>query len=139
MFNWLIQYGRWITLLGLGFVWWWTSLHRNLPQEIFLAILVSFFCVTHAFAIQYLSWIVPFAIVCQEYSWLKRFVLAAFAYMFLAYTTFILGRYIENLIPLPQADWLIIIPAGLPAWLVCIGWTQKLLNNRWEVDHAVGD
>jgi hypothetical protein len=139
MYSWLIQYGRWITLLGLGLVWWWTSLRRNLPQEIFLAILVSFFCVTHAFAIQYLSWIVPFAIVCQEYSWLKRFVLAAFAYMFLAYTTFILGMYIENLIPLPQADWLIIIPAGLPAWLVCIGWTKNLLSNRWEVDNAVGD
>lgn len=131
---WFVQYGRWITLIGLGLVWWWMNSRRELPQEIFLATLVSFFTITHAFAIQYLAWIVPFAILCQEYQWLKRFILAAFAYMFLTYTTLILGMYINNLAPLPQADWFIIIPAGLPAWLVCIGWSKKLLFNRWEVD-----
>jgi len=135
-YNWLIQYSRWITLIGLSLVWWWMNSRRELPQEIFLTIIVSFLAITHAFAIQYLAWLIPFAIFCQEYQWLRRFVLASFAYMFLTYTTLILGMYIVNLVPLPQADWLIIIPAGLPAWLVCIGWTKKLLLNRWEVDRV---
>jgi hypothetical protein len=131
---WGIRYGRWITLTALGLVWWSMNSRRELPQEVFLTIIVSFFAITHAFAIQYLTWIVPFAIYCQEYIWLKRFVIAAFAYMFLVYTTLILGVYINNIVPLPQADWLLIIPAGLPAWLVCVGWAAKLLFNNWEVD-----
>jgi hypothetical protein len=131
---WITLYGRWITLTALGLVWWLMNSRRELPQEIFLTIIVSFLAVTHAFAIQYLTWIVPFAIFCQEYQWLRRFVMAAFAYMFLTYTTLILGMYINNIVPLPQADWLIIIPAGLPAWLVCIGWAKKLMLNNWEVD-----
>ncbi len=62
-------------------------------------------------------------------------MLAAFAYMFLAYNTLILEVHITNLLPLPEADW-IIIASGLPAWLVCIAWTKKLLANRWEADDA---
>jgi hypothetical protein len=135
--NWFIQYSRWITIIGISLVWWWTNLHRKLPQEVFLAMLASFFAITHAFAIQYLAWIVPFAILCQEFLWLRRFVLAAFAYMFLAYTTLILGMYIDRIAPWPQADWLIIIPAGLPAWLVCVGWTRKLLMNSWDADKTI--
>jgi hypothetical protein len=136
-YNWFVLYSRWITLIGLGLVWWWVNSRRELPQQILLAILVSYFAITHAFAIQYLAWIIPFAILCQEYRWLKRYVIAAFTYMFLTYTTLILGMYIDNIVPWPQADWLIIIPAGLPAWFVCIGWVRDLLLDRWDIDQTL--
>jgi hypothetical protein len=130
-FAFFITYGRYLTLLGLGFVWWFWA-RKETPLAGFLTILVAFFALTHAFAIQYLVWLVPFAILDQDYRWLYRYTLGAFAYMFLAYFTLILGMSIDRLLPWPQADWFIIMPAGLPAWLVTLGWLRKrLLRARF--------
>lgn len=133
LFRWLIRYGRYLTLAALGLVWL-VRARKEPPGAGVLTILVAFFAVTHAFSIQYLVWVVPFAILNQEYRWLTRYTLGAFAYMFLAYTTLILEMHITQLLPWPQADWFIIMPAGLPAWLVLIGWAgRRLLGKRIQM------
>jgi hypothetical protein len=127
-FTWLARYGRWLTLATLGSVWLLKA-RKELPAAGLLTILATFFAVTHAFSIQYLMWLVPFAILNQQYRWLTRYTLGAFAYMFLVYTTLILGMNITRLLPGPQADWFIIMPAGLPAWLVTVGWAYRRLTG----------
>jgi hypothetical protein len=124
----LIRYGRFITLTGLGLIFWFKARHES-PRAGILTILLAFIAITHAFSIQYLMWIVPFAILEQEHRWLNRYTIAAFAYMFLAYTTLILEFHITNWLPWPQADWLIIIPASIPVWLITIGWLVRRLRT----------
>ncbi len=130
-FYWFYKYGRYLTLAALGLVWL-VRARKESPEAAILTILVAFFAVTHAFSIQYLMWVVPFAVLVQQDRWLKRYTLGAFAYMFLAYSTLILENHITQLLPWPQADWFIIMPAGLPAWLVTVAWTASRLSGSKE-------
>lgn len=112
---------KYVTVLALGLVW----LLFARKQELFvglLTILVSLLAFFHAFSIQYLVWLLPFAILDRQERWLKRYTLAAFSYMFLAYHTLILRNTISQLLPTRTADLYIIIPAGLAAWLVTLAW-----------------
>ncbi len=122
-----ISPARWLTLGVLAFLWWRRARHRA-PASGFLDILLGFLALGHAFSIQYLLWPLPFAVLEGEARYLGRYVLAAFAYMFLAYYTLIFRNTITNLLPWPQADLYLIIPAGLPAWLVTVAWLRK----RWS-------
>lgn len=124
LFYTVVDTGRYLTLAALGLVWWFRARHES-PGAGILTVLVAFLAVTHAFSIQYLMWVVPFAVLNQDYRWLWRYTLGAFAYMFLTYTTLILEMHITQWLPWPQADWFIIMPAGLPAWLVTVGWATK--------------
>jgi hypothetical protein len=130
LFGWLTNFGRFITLAGLAAVWWFRA-RKECPQEGILTILVAFFAISHAFSIQYLSWLIPFAILSaagytrRDLKWLTFYTIAAFLYMFIAYNTLVLQMTITKVLPWPQADLLIIIPAGIPAWIVCIAWTIK--------------
>lgn len=127
-FQWILSYGRYLTVIGLGFVWFLRARKELLVGSI-LTILVSFFALTHAFAIQYLMWLIPFAALTQDLVWLRRFTIAAFSYMFLTYSTFIFSSSITNLMPLPQADLFIIMVFGLPAWLVTVAWMINRLSG----------
>jgi hypothetical protein len=124
--DWLVRNGRYLTLVALGLVWLLRA-RKEPPAASVLTVLVAFLAVTHAFSVQYLMWVIPFAILVQDHKWLSRYTLGAFAYMLLAYTTLILDMRITYLLPWPQADWLIIMPAGLPAWLIAVGWASKRL------------
>ena len=125
--EWLVDIGRFITLTGLALIFWFKA-RLERPLAGILTILLAFIAITHAFSIQYLMWVVPFAILEQEQRWLNRYTIGAFAYMFLAYTTLILESHITNLLPWPQADLWIIIPASIPAWLVSVGWLVQRLR-----------
>ena len=124
LFHWLVRNGRYVTLAALGLVWM-VRARKDAPADSLLTILVAFFAVTHAFSIQYLVWVVPFAILRQQYRWVTRYTLGAFSYMFLTYSTLILAMHITKLLPWPQADQYIIMPSGLPAWLVMVGWMKS--------------
>jgi hypothetical protein len=123
----MLHWGRFLTLACLG-LFWWVRVRKETPQAGVLTTLVAFLAVTHAFSIQYLMWVIPFAILEQDDRWLARYTLSAFAYMFLVYNTLILESSITRLLPLPQADWFIIMPSGLPAWLVTVAWAW----DRWR-------
>jgi hypothetical protein len=131
LFNWFVRNGRYVTLLGLGLVWFFRA-RKQQPGDGILTTLVAFLALTHAFSIQYLMWVVPFAILVRDQRWLRRYTYAALAYMFLVYMTLILTDNITRLLPWPQADWFIIIPASIPAWLVTVGWLGTRLLGSSE-------
>jgi len=130
IFNWVVENGRYLTLIGLGFVWFWRARHES-PAAGILTILVSFLALTHAFAIQYLVWLLPFAVIDNNIRWLNIYTVTAYIYMSLAYFALILNPAITFVMPLPQADWFIIMPAALPVWIVTIFWMiDRLKDNR---------
>jgi len=118
------QGSRFLTLFLLGITWFVLCRKAKIIPSI-LTILIAFLVFTHAFSIQYLSWLVPFAILNRDYRWLNRYTLASFSYMFLVYNTLIMTTSINNLLPMPAADLAIIIPFSLPVWFVLIGWLSQ--------------
>jgi hypothetical protein len=132
LFSWLVTFARFITLAGLGLVWWFRA-RKESPQDGFLTVLVTFFAITHAFSIQYLVWIVPFAVLSLDLKWLRWYTIAAFIYMFLTYNTLILEMHITNILPWPQADLFIIRPVGLLPWVVCVVWAlDRIFQDGWK-------
>lgn len=123
--NSFLMESRYGTIILLALTWLIVARKQQLIAGI-LTVLIAFLSFTHAFSIQYLSWLLPFAILEGQARWLRWYTLAAFSYMFLAYHTLILRMTINNLLPMPQADLAFIIPAGLPVWLVLLTW----LNSR---------
>lgn len=121
------RYGRFLTLAALGVVWLFRARRESVAQSV-LTVFVTFFACSHAFSIQYLVWLIPMAALCRQTLWLRRYTLAATAYMILVYSTLILASHITNLLPWPQADWFIIMPSGLPAWVVTVAWAVA----RWR-------
>jgi hypothetical protein len=122
------RYGRFVTLALLAITWVVFARSQPLVSQV-LTIFVTFFALTHAFSIQYLVWLIPLAILDHDRRWLNRYTLAATAYMLLVYTTLILEFRINALLPWPQANWFIIMPSALPAWIVTVGWSI----SRWKV------
>jgi hypothetical protein len=140
VFEFVVNYGRFLTLVILGLVWI-ARARKEAPAAGILTVLITFFAVTHAFAIQYLGWLIPFGILNSEYRWLKWYCLAAYGYMSLVYFTLILDNSITRLLPWPQADLFIIIPASIPVWLVCLAWILSRMRasrmQSGEVEPAI--
>jgi len=133
-FMWLVQNGRYLTLAALGLTWILKA-RKETPVASILTVLIAFFAFTHAFSIQYLIWLVPFALLTgekQDSQWLARYTLGAFSYMFLTYSTLILNTSILNLMPWNPANTFLIRPSALPAWIVTFAW----LISRFRVNYA---
>jgi hypothetical protein len=117
--NFIFDNARIITLALLGCSWWILARKENLWRA-GLTILTAFLGFTHAFSIQYLSWIIPLILINLELKWFLRYSLACFSYMFLVYNTLIMTFSITNIMSWPKADLFIIIPASLPVWIVLL-------------------
>jgi hypothetical protein len=62
---------------------------------------------------------------------LERYTLAAYAYMLVAYVGLVLEPRFESLMRLTIANRFIIIPLGLPVWLISTHWAvQRLIGSR---------
>ena len=131
-FAWLVHYGRYITLGALGLVWLLKA-RKESPRASVLTILVAFFAVTHALAIQYVMWVVPFAILNRDDKWLNRYTLGALIYMLLTYMTLILSTSITRWLPWAEANTYIIRPSTLPAWLLTVAWLIQRLRTKPEI------
>ncbi len=126
--QWAVEYGRYITVGLLGVVWWVKARHESAPSAL-LTLFVAFFAVTHAFAIQYLGWLVPIALLNRETRWLAAYTIAAYFYMAVAYQGLIFEPAITALMPLPMADYLLIMPASLPIWAVSLAWLWQRMRK----------
>lgn len=131
--NGFFSVSRYLTLALLGLTWLFVARKQDLFGGV-LTLLIAFFAFTHAFSIQYLIWLLPFAIIDGQFRWLKWYTLAAFSYMFLAYHTLILRMTINQLMPWPQADLVFIIPAGLAVWWVTLAWFWARSKNHFTKD-----
>lgn len=135
IWNWFLNISRYLTLGVLAGIWFFRTRFQT-PTRGLLGLLLGFLACGHAFSIQYLLWPVAFAVYVRDRIWLARFIIGASAYMILAYYTLIFQNVITKLLPWPQADWYIIIPAGIPVWLVIVFWlrasVKKLENSPLE-------
>jgi len=128
--NWLLLGAFLITL-------WWTR--RQAALDALLTILLAIFVVTVGFGIQWLVWLVPFALLVGDDRRLRLYSLAA-AFM-LAVHLFGLHMIplLSEWLPVAAADAVIRLSA-LPAWLIVVGWFVARLRatRRAEPTSLVG-
>ena len=126
--NYFIQYSKFVTILVLFLVWFFIARKQaTIPAA--TTIILAFFAFTHAFAIQYLVWIVPLAIIDMDFKWLRYFTLASFIYMILVYQTVIVDHTLINLLPYPLNHQVFVIPSEIPAWLISLAWMISRIKN----------
>lgn len=125
-----IYVGGKFVLIGALCVTWWLAFRRrmDLLRSITVTFAVFYFA-TSGFGVQYLLWIVPFAIARRD-RWLWPFTVAATLLLLVAYT---LGR---AYLPLPEMPdngpslrEFAVKLATLPAWLICGLWAWSLLRR----------
>jgi len=126
-YSWFFEYGRWLTLITLAVVYWvWARKYP--PLTGLLLMLLTFLGFGHAFATQYLAWLIPFAILGDQWQWLRRYLLAALGYCLAVYFLVILANRIEYWAPTAAGMLYFILPLTVPIWLVCVGWLAEMLR-----------
>ena len=118
---------KFVTLAVLIIVWLLVARKQNLLAGT-MTILLSFLAFSHAFSIQYLLWLVPFAILDDQVRWLKLYTISAFTYMFLAYHALILQTSITPIMLTAHVDELI-KPVGLLTWVVLLAWIWRRIRG----------
>ncbi len=108
-------------LLGAAalLVLWWTQ--RQSALDAFLTLLLAIVAVTVGFGIQWLVWLIPFALLAGQDRWARVYSLAAALMLTIhLYGLHMVPSLAEWLSP-PAADWLIRLSA-LPAWGIVVAW-----------------
>jgi hypothetical protein len=121
--------GRWVLLAALVATWW-LSYRRgfDLLRGI-LATFAAFYFATSGFGLQYLLWIVPFAVAARD-RWLWPFSVTATGLLLVAYSN---GLAYLPRVPIPDngpnmTEFYVKL-ASLPTWIVCGLWTWSLLRH----------
>lgn len=115
----LLAARRWL-LLGTGLLALWLTRRQSALNALVTIVLLEFL-VTVGMGIQWLGWVIPFALLLREVPWVRRYTLAA------------LVLVVAQLFGLHLYPWafewlgrdggtLLIQLASLPAWLVVAGW-----------------
>jgi hypothetical protein len=121
--------GRWLLLAALAGTWW--LIYRDQMDLLrgIVATFAVFYFATTGFGVQYLLWIVPFAIARRD-GWLWPFTISATGLLIVAYS---LGL---AYLPLdtspdngPSGREFIVKLATLPTWIVCGLWAWSLLRR----------
>ena len=114
---------------------WWTQ--RQTALDAFLTLLLAVMAVTVGFGIQWLLWLVPFALLAGQDRWARVYSLAAALMLAIhLYGLHMVPWLVEWLSP-PAADWLIRLSA-LPAWAIVVAWLVVRLRAARLTGPAAG-
>ncbi len=105
---------------------WWTR--RESVLEAIVTSLLAVFVVTVGFGIQWLLWLVPFALLAGEDLWLKRYSLAGALMLTVHLYGLHMVPWLNEWLSSAIADWVIRLSA-LPAWIIVVLWAVERLRK----------
>ena len=123
--------GRWVLLAALGVAWWYTRYRGFGALRSVLVTFTGLYFATSGFGMQYLLWIVPFALAARE-RWLGPYTFTASIALLAYYATS------PDVVSSPPISWPPMRPhlrefvgklASIPAWLICGLWALSLLRR----------
>jgi hypothetical protein len=128
--QWMYAAGRWVLVAALATTWWLTYRRGLDVLRSIVATFAAFYFATSGFGVQYLLWIVPFAIAARD-RWLWPFSVTATGLLLVAYT---LGLAYVPIEPIPDngpdmREFVVKI-ASLPAWVVTGLWAWSAVRRR---------
>jgi Gpi18-like mannosyltransferase len=121
-------YGNILLLVSLLLFYKYTVKKFNLLNSI-VSLFALFYALTAGFGLQYLVWIVPFAILNKEFP-IKLYTLFASLWLLISYSTVIFSKdYCSWVITIINAlaFWKMAVISSLLTWGVCMIWTFKKL------------
>jgi hypothetical protein len=121
--------GKFVLLGALGVTWWLAYRRRFDLLRGIVATFAVFYFATVGFGVQYLLWIVPFAVARRD-RWLRPFSIAATALLVVAYSLGLAYMALpftpDNA---PSMREFVVKLATLPTWLICGMWAWSLLRE----------
>jgi len=127
--QWMYAAGRWVLVAALASTWWLTYRRGLDVLHSIIATFAAFYFATSGFGVQYLLWIVPFAIAARD-RWLWPFTVAATGLLVVAYA---LGLAYIPVEPIPDngpsLSEFVVKVASLPAWVVTGLWAWSAVRR----------
>ena len=131
----LVAWRNWLLLTAVLLTLWWTQ--RQSARDAWLTLLLSVFAVTVGFGIQWLVWLVPFALLAGQDRWLRLYSLAAALMLTVHLYGLHMVPWLAEWFSPATTDWLIRLSA-LPAWGVVVVWlAARLRAARHPVAQAI--
>ena len=121
----ITPFSSYVLLTTVGIAAWLTR--RQSILDSWVTCLLVVYAVTLGFGLQYLVWIVPFAIYVGERRWLNWFTAGALVYLVLNYYGLHMDSLIARLLD-PNTGQIVLLLAAFPIWLVVWRW----LFARWR-------
>jgi hypothetical protein len=125
VFDTIVSIRSWLLMAGILLAVWTTREQGVL--DAMLTTLLCIFVVTIGIGIQWLVWLVPFAILAGEDRRLRWYSLAATLMLLVHLYGLHMYPWLSEFLPQAASQWLIRL-SGLPAWIVVLVWAARRLQ-----------
>jgi hypothetical protein len=123
-----LTFNRWL-LLVFGAIAFWIQRRESMLTIITTLILVVL-AVNSGMGLQWLLWVVPFALLDGNLRWLRAYTVVSTAFLLLQYYGFHLYPWLYRILP-PEGVDLALRLSSLPVWLTIVAWTAtRLLKSE---------
>jgi hypothetical protein len=122
----LAQYGRWIVFAGVGMSYWLTRKQSSITA--LTTALLALYVFTNGFGLQWLLWIVPFALLDGDFRGENAYVLGGLICMLPSYYGYHLDETLAHLLTFERMV-IIMKASAIPAWLISVGWLFRRLSR----------
>ena len=120
LFDVIVAGRRWL-ILAAGLAALWQTRRQSVADALTTTIL-SVFVVTAGIGLQWLLWVIPFALVADDLRWLKRYSYAGMLFQLVQLYGLHMYPWLNTLFAPETAD-VILRLGSVPAWLVVLFWT----------------
>ena len=124
MLNWLSRYGRWFVFAGVGLCYWLTRKQASI-QALVTALLALYVC-TSGFGLQWVLWVVPFALLAGDVQGMDWYVLGTLIYLLPPYYGYHLDQTLAHLISFERMV-VVMQVCAIPAWAIALVWVARRL------------
>jgi len=123
--EWLGAWGRWLALAGVVLAFF-VTIRRSLLEGIVTSIL-AFYAFTSGFGLQWVLWVVPFALLLEDLQGVGLYVGAALIYMVPAYWGYHLDPGLMQVLT-PRIMFSLLRVCALPVWAVVVWWLVRRMR-----------
>lgn len=135
LFDTIVAFRTWL-LLAAGLAAVWLTRQQSLLDAM-LTTLLCIFVVTIGIGIQWLVWLVPFAVLAGEERRLKWYSVAATFMLIIHLYGLHMYPWLSELLSPPADQWLVRL-SGLPAWIIATVWAAQRLQLALRAAEAPG-
>jgi hypothetical protein len=126
--NWLGHCSRWLVFTAVGLSYWITR--RQTGLEALVTAVLALYVSTIGFGLQWVLWVVPFALLAGDLRAMDWYVLGSLVYLLPSYYGYHLDPTLAGLITFERMA-VVMQVCAIPAWIVTLVWlVRRLVEAR---------
>jgi hypothetical protein len=130
LLDFLARYGRWFIFGAVGTSYWLTR--RQQAIDALVTAILTLYVFTSGFGLQWMLWVVPFALLVGDWGAADQYVAGALIYMLPSYYGYHLDSTLGSSLSFRYMA-LIMQLCALPAWAITILWlVRRLTSGRFH-------